>query len=198
MTAAPAPPRSCLAAPTVERGAYRPFPNEDGRNRRQAGLEVPALVRSLGLIRGLRILEVGCGRGIALPALERCCRPHRLVGLDIDPALLVGARAHLAASGTRAELVEGDVRRLPFPSAAFDLVVDFGTCYHIARPEEALSEIARVLRPGGRFAYETKLSQLLAHPFRSRGRRIPWDRASLLQPDRTAWLWSCRRRAVSA
>ena len=197
MTAAPAPPRPDGLAPFDDADGYRPFPNENGRNRRQETLEIPAMVRALGVPSGLRVLEVGCGRGIALPALARWCRPRRLAGLDIDPALLAHAVAHISTRGCGAELVEGDVRRMPFPAGAFDLVVDFGTCYHIAHAEEALREIARVLSPGGRFVHETKLSQLLAHPLRSRGRRIPWGSAPLLLPHRTAWLWSARRRAAA-
>jgi len=87
---------------------------------------------------------------------------------------------------------------MPFPDAAFDLVVDFGTCYHIARPETALAEISRVLTPGGLFVHETPLSQVLSHPVRSFGRRIPWRLGPSLERHRTALLWSARRRRTTA
>ena len=48
---------------------YRPFPNERGRNWRQGRLEVPLLLRSLKLPEAPRMLEVGCGQGVALAAL---------------------------------------------------------------------------------------------------------------------------------
>jgi ubiquinone/menaquinone biosynthesis C-methylase UbiE len=86
---------------------------------------------------------------------------------------------------------------MPFPDAAFDLVVDFGTCYHIARPETALAEIARVLAPGGLFVHETPLSQVLSHPVRSFGRRIPWRLGPWFERHRTALLWSARRRRAT-
>lgn len=82
-----------------EQAEYRPFPNEQGRNTRQAQLEVPVLVRAMGLPAGARILEVGCGRGVALPVLDRLCGPRRLVGLDIDGALLTEAAEHLREGG---------------------------------------------------------------------------------------------------
>ena len=175
---------------------YRPFPNHEGRNTRQASLEVPLMIRTLGLSPGGRVLEVGCGRGVALPVLARLLRPACLVGLDIEAALLGEARARLDAEGVVAELVPGDVRRMPFPRASFDLVVDFGTCYHITRPGAALAEIARVLAPGGLFVHETPVSQFLSHPVRAFGRRLPWKVFTCFERQRTAVLWTVRRRRI--
>lgn len=176
---------------------YRPFPNEEGRNTRQVQWEIPALVRALRIPGDVRILEVGCGRGIALPVLDRLCSPRRLVGFDIDEELLVEAADNLREHGTEAELRQGDVRRMPFADEAFDVVIDFGTLYHIARPQAALAEIARVLAPGGTFVYETKASQFLSHPVRSRGRRLPPPAAYDLRHRRWAMLWASRTKAPS-
>ena len=175
-------------------GAYREFPNVRRRNATQELIEVPALVRLLDLPKGARILEVGCGRGVALTPLARLCEPIRLVGLDIDARLIAEARERLDARGVQAELVRGDVRRLPFADASFDVVVDFGTCYHISRPETALREIARVLADGGAFVHETPVSQLLAHPRRAMGHTLPWPAVPQLARQRTAVLWSTRSR----
>lgn len=173
---------------------YQPFPNEEGRNSRQSQLEVPALVWSMGLPTGARILEVGCGRGIALPVLDRLCRPSRLVGLDIAGELLMEAADYLQEHGTRAELCIGDVRQMPFEDEAFDVVIDFGTLYHIARPRLAADEISRVLAPGGTFVYETKTSQFLSHPVRSRGRHLTGLADHGLKHHRWAGLWASKTK----
>jgi 2-polyprenyl-6-hydroxyphenyl methylase/3-demethylubiquinone-9 3-methyltransferase len=131
---------------------------------------------------------------VALPVLTRLLSPARLTGLDLDAGLLEEARARADAAGIVVELVPGDVRRMPFPDGSFDMVVDFGTCYHIARAAQALAEIARVMAPGGLFVHETPLSQLFAHPLRSLGRRMPWRSASGFERHRSALLWTARRR----
>jgi ubiquinone/menaquinone biosynthesis C-methylase UbiE len=173
---------------------YQPFPNDEGRNTRQAELEIPAMVRALGIPSNARILEVGCGRGVALPVLDRLCSPQRLVGLDIDSELLAEAAANLREHGTTVELCAADVRQMPFADGSFDVIIDFGTLFHIARPQAASAEIARVLAPGGKFIHETKASQLLSHPVRSRGRRLPRLEHDGLQRRRWAMLWSCRTK----
>ena len=112
---------------------YRPFANEGSRNWRQEHVEIPLMLRALDLPRGKRVLEVGCGRGIALPALAHHLRPSRLVGIDIDAGLLRQAGQRLRESEAAAELIMADIRRLPFADRQFDVVIDFGTCFHVAR-----------------------------------------------------------------
>jgi ubiquinone/menaquinone biosynthesis C-methylase UbiE len=182
--------------PALTMPEYQPFPNEGTRNWRQEYIEIPLMSVALSLPRGGRVLELGCGRGIALPALRRYLEPARLVGLDVDAGLLEEAGRRLESTGTCAELVRGDVRRLPFPDGDFDLIIDFGTCFHIDRPEAALREISRTLAPGGIFATETKLNQLFSHPVRSRGRFLPWSAASALVHRRQAGLWQSRVRCA--
>jgi protein-L-isoaspartate O-methyltransferase len=67
---------------------YQPFPNEGPRNWRQEHVEIPLMLRALGLPRRVRVLEVGCGRGVALPVLAQHLEPARLVGVDVDRSLL--------------------------------------------------------------------------------------------------------------
>ena len=173
---------------------YRPFANQEYRNVLQTWVEIPAMLRALPVSPGSRILEIGCGRGVGLVALAESCRPSRLAGLDIDPELIALARARLASRGVAAELHVGDARQLPYDDASFDVVVDFGTCYHIDQPAAALREVARVLTPGGQFIHESPLAQLIAHPWRTAGRPLPWDDSTLLEDHRRAVLWAARRK----
>jgi len=173
---------------------YRPFPRETGRDASHGDFELPLMARVLGLPRGQRVLEIGCGVGAGLPALMRLLAPRRLVGIDIDPVALEAARTRLDREGTQVEVVLADVRDLPFEDASFDLVCDFGTCYHIARPERALAEVSRVLAPGGRFVGETRLNQMTSHPVRAWGRRLPWSAAPALAPARETLMWYARER----
>ena len=177
---------------------YAPFENVEARNDLQARLELPLLVRALRLPRGGRVLEIGCGRGVALPVLAARLAPSALVGVDIDPSLLGVAERRARAHGIEATLLEADVRALPFERGTFDLVIDFGTCYHVsggrAGARLALGEVARVLRLGGLFVHETALAQHLAHPLRSFGRTLPWRSVPCLVRARGALLWATRRR----
>ena len=194
---APWRPAAPIAEPRLP-GDYRPFDDVESRNRLQALVEVPLMIRVLRLPRGGRVLEIGCGRGVALPVLFDRLEPDELVGLDLDVALLAEAQARVWRTGTEATLVEGDVRDLPFESDRFDLVIDFGTCYHASDAMEdrriALGEVSRVLCDGGLFVHETRAAQWLAHPLRSLGRALPWRGVPELARDRSAVLWGARRK----
>ena len=176
---------------------YVPFGNVEARNGLQERVEIPLMIRALSIPKGLRILEVGCGRGVALPVFVERLAPAELWGVDVDPALVRIARNRIAAHRLDATVVEGDVRALPFPSARFDLVIDFGTCYHVSGGREgarrALHEIFRVLAPGGAFVHETPMAQHLAHPVRSFARRLPWS-STAFRRERSGVLWAMRRK----
>ena len=187
--------------PAVERGPedYVAFGNVEARNDLQSRLEIPLMLRLLRPPRGGRVLEIGCGRGVALPVLSRLLAPSALVGLDLDPALIAVAEERIRVTRVPARVIKGDARALPMESASFDLVIDFGTCYHVSGGSvgscAALREVARVLRPGGLFIHETPVAQHLAHPVRSFGRMLPWSTAPELRPCRRAVLWSMRRKS---
>jgi SAM-dependent methyltransferase len=102
-------------------------------------------------------LDLCCGTGAGLALLRPLCR-ERLVGLDISRGMLEVCRREFAAQGGPAalELVRGDVLAMPF-DAVFDIVVCFGAFGHFLPRHEPrfVAQIARVLKPGGRFVFVT-------------------------------------------
>lgn len=111
------------------------------------------LVRHAGVIAGQRLLDVGCGTGVVAVTAARA--GARVTGLDLTPALLERARQNAATAGADIEWHEGDAEQLPFAEASFDVVLSqFGHIF-APRPEIAVSEMLRVLRPGGTIAFST-------------------------------------------
>ena len=93
------------------------------------------------------MLEVAVGTGLNVPLYE----PElALTGVDLSPAMLALARQRAAEAGRQVDLREGDAHRLPFDDASFDTVVCTFSLCNIPDLRGALTEMRRVLRPGGR------------------------------------------------
>ncbi len=105
----------------------------------------PALDR-LGDVRGLQVLDYGCGHGMASVVLAR--RGARVAAFDLSAGYLDEARARAAANGIPLDLVQADGERLPFADAAFDRVWGNAVLHHLDL-RRAGRELFRVLRPGG-------------------------------------------------
>jgi ubiquinone/menaquinone biosynthesis C-methylase UbiE len=93
-----------------------------------------------------RVLEVAVGTG---RNLEHYPPGVRLSGVELSPEMLTFAVRRAAALGLAADLREGDAERLPFPDESFDTVVCGLSLCSIPRPAAAISEMRRVLVPGG-------------------------------------------------
>ena len=94
---------------------------------------------------GARVLDVATGPGwVAAHAAERGAS---VVGIDVAEAMIEDRSAHPGLEFRRA-----DAHDLPFADASFDAVVGNLAVMHLSRPERAIAEFARVLRPGGRLA----------------------------------------------
>jgi SAM-dependent methyltransferase len=93
-----------------------------------------------------RALDAGTGTGALAFALAPLVR--EVVGVDVVPELLEQARARAAETPT-VSFREGDITALEFDRASFDLAGTLRTIHHVARPELAVAELARVTRPGG-------------------------------------------------
>ncbi|MDM7955913.1 MAG: class I SAM-dependent methyltransferase [Blastomonas sp.] len=94
------------------------------------------------------VLELGCGGGINLDHYDRA-RVTALSGVDPSPQLLDTARAKARARGFEADFRPGMAESLPFADASFDTVLTTFTLCSVQDPKAVLSEMRRVLRPGG-------------------------------------------------
>jgi demethylmenaquinone methyltransferase/2-methoxy-6-polyprenyl-1,4-benzoquinol methylase len=110
-----------------------------------------ALVRSLPLGPGDRVLDVASGTGMVAAALVRrtgC----RATALDQSPQMLDGLRARLARDAALAAAIEplqGEAEALPFPDASFDALTFTYLLRYVEDPAATLRELARVVKPGG-------------------------------------------------
>jgi SAM-dependent methyltransferase len=118
-----------------------------------------AEAKLLGEVTGRRILEVGAGSAMCSRWLVH--RGARPTAVDLSAGMLRHARAGAAATGIEVPLVQADAQHLPFRAATFDLAFTaFGAVPFVADSAQVMREVARVLRPGGRWVFAT------SHPFR--------------------------------
>ncbi len=100
--------------------------------------------------RDAAVLDVGTGPGVLLSEIATRRPDLRLTGIDLSGDMVTAAARNLSPFGDRVEVRVADVTAMPFPDASFDLVVSSFSLHHWDRPEAAVPELARVLRPGGR------------------------------------------------
>lgn len=116
-------------------------------------MAAPRLVRFAKVQRGAKLLDVGCGTGVVALAAARV--GAKVSGIDLTPELVARAKENASLSGVEIPFQEGDVEALPFEDGAFDVVVSqFGHMF-APRPEVAVREMLRVLKPGGTIAFST-------------------------------------------
>ena len=120
----------------------RNTPSQVAQFRSQAGR------LTKGLEPGSRVLEVAPGPGIL--AVEMARLGFAVTGLDISRTMVEIAVQRAAADAIEVEFRQGDATAMDFPDGSFDLVVCQAAFKNFRRPVEALNEMARVLRPGGR------------------------------------------------
>jgi SAM-dependent methyltransferase len=151
--------------------------------------DVSALRALLAPPRGARVLEAGCGHGrISQVLLEHF--EIRLFSTDLSQAMLEASQAAVAGVEARSR---ADVLRLPFADASFDVVLCSGVLMHVANQAIALSELARVLRPGGQMVVS---GNNLLSPF-----ALPmWVRTRLRlearQTFKPPWFYTARAREL--
>jgi len=119
---------------------------------------IPSLLDAADVSGKMSILDVGCGPGyVSAAAAERGAIP---IGLDFSAEMIAIAKKMFPGI----EFHQADAQNLPFPDARFDRVVANFSLLHLANPERAGAEAARVLKPGGRFAFTT-WAKISENPF---------------------------------
>ncbi|MHB8464109.1 MAG: class I SAM-dependent methyltransferase [Acidimicrobiales bacterium] len=145
--------------------------NSPARALAQRRYVVPTLERLRVRLDGCSVLEIGCGCGVGTELLLDHLGAGRVDAIDLDPKMIRLATARLDG---RATVRLGDMTELVAPDETYDAVADFGGIHLVPEWRTAISEIARVLRPGGRYVFE----QIVGPTHRrllpvATGRRIP-------------------------
>jgi SAM-dependent methyltransferase len=111
------------------------------------------LVRFARVRAGDGVLDVACGTGVVAVTAARL--GAQVTALDLTPELLARAHENAAIANVSIDFHEGDVEKLPFENDEFDVVLSqFGHMF-APRPDVAIGEMLRVLRPGGTIAFST-------------------------------------------
>jgi SAM-dependent methyltransferase len=108
---------------------------------------VQTLLNAVDARPGMRVLDIACGTGVV--AAEAARRGAAATGVDFSPEMLAQAR-NLQRD---VDFHESDAEQLPFGDGTFDIAVSNFGIHHCERPQNAIAEAHRVLRPGGRFAF---------------------------------------------
>jgi SAM-dependent methyltransferase len=120
---------------------------------RFAESEIRQLIGALDLPPDARVLDAGCGAGLASSWFgERIDSSGLVVGCDLSAPHLAVARRHLQNAGERVVLVQGNIAAPPFQAGSFDLVWCANTINHLTDPVVGVRHLAATLRPGGRIA----------------------------------------------
>ena len=116
----------------------------------------PWVLGQIGLKANSRVLECGCGPGwLWRGQLDQLPPGCEITLTDFSPGMVAEAEAALSSAGYRFHFETADIQSLRFETDSFDVVVANHMLYHVPDRAKALSEVRRVLRPGGRFVAAT-------------------------------------------
>lgn len=105
---------------------------------------VPTLLDAVGVRTGERLLDVGTGTGVVAEAAV--ARGATVTAVDAEPSMALAARARVP----QADVLQAVLPGLPVEAGAFDVAVANFVVNHVGRPRDAVAELRRVVRPGGR------------------------------------------------
>ncbi len=142
-------------------------------------------------LNGLRILEVGCGRGDFSLWLGKKYSRADITGVDFSDSAIAVATGKLSDLTTNVRFVVENAEDLKFPAATFDYVISCECLEHVPHPEQMAREIARVLKPSGKFILTTEnyFNGMLLAWMNSWWRKQAFDSGSGAQPHENFFLW---------
>ena len=120
----------------------------------QRGWEARRLLSMGGPMDGGSALEVGCGRGVGIEIILDTFAASHVDAFDLDPRMVNAAERRHRHHADRVTIWQGDVTSVKQSDACYDAVFDFGIIHHVPLWRDALAEVWRVLKPGGRFYAE--------------------------------------------
>jgi SAM-dependent methyltransferase len=122
-------------------------PSEQDRLAALNRMTNAAFIRFLDVPAGARVLEVGSGLGLLAVEVASSVKDVSVVGVEVSPQQIAAA-----AASPRVTYRQGDAHALDLPEASFDLVYARYLLEHVKHPDVVVSEMRRVVRPGGRVA----------------------------------------------
>ena len=102
-------------------------------------------------LRGLKVLEVGSGRGGGADYIKRYLGPDQMIGVDFSDRAVRLCQHHYRVEGLK--FVPGDAEHLPFDDDSFDAVVNVESSHCYGSMDAFLAQVRRVLKPGGHFLF---------------------------------------------
>lgn len=136
--------------------------NNRARALLQWHYEARLLEKLGGRLEGKRVLEVGCGPGVGTEIIFERFGAREVHAFDLDPDMVERAQRRLMSyPPDRLNLRVGDVTSIDAEDQSFDAVFDFAIIHHVPLWQRAITEIRRVLKPGGKFFFEEVTSHAL-------------------------------------
>jgi ubiquinone/menaquinone biosynthesis C-methylase UbiE len=121
----------------------------------QQQLELFFLKKKIKLHHRASILEIGCGRGAGAVLILNEFQPSLLHAFDLDISMIYKAKKRLSLEEKKRILLSvADIVQMPYKNHLFDAIFVFGVLHHIPHWREALTEVSRILKPGGVFVFE--------------------------------------------